>query len=129
MCPVHTLWDRFFALLPDGHKPWAHVGDGRAREHLRSTLRALKVPDADQYGTHDLRRGHAEDLRRSGATLATILKAGQWKSAAFLNYVNEAQLEEAMHVPLTAYVGLEPCACQDTAFAVVIESDTEEWID
>ena len=43
--------------------------------------------------------------------MATILKAGQWRSAAFLRYVDEAQLEE------------------DTAFAVAIESDAEEWID
>ena len=63
------------------------------------------------YGTHDLRRGHAEDMRESGCTLAEILAAGQWKSSAFLSYLDEADLEK------------------DVAFAVAIESDAEEWID
>ena len=37
---------------------------------------------------------HAQDLWRSGATLAEILTAGQWKSAAFLRYLDEAELEK-----------------------------------
>ena len=43
--------------------------------------------------------------------MAEILAAGQWKSAAFMKYINEAELDK------------------DLAFAVAIESDTEEWID
>ena len=34
-----------------------------------------------------------QDLLAQGASLATILRAGQWKSAAFLKYVEEAELE------------------------------------
>jgi hypothetical protein len=30
-----------------------------------------------------------------GATLAQILRAGQWKSAAFLGYLNQADIEKA----------------------------------
>ena len=36
-----------------------------------------------------------QDLWKSGATLAEILLAGQWKSAAFLRYLDEAELEKA----------------------------------
>ena len=54
---------------------------------------------------------HWQDMRKSGSTLAEILQAGQWKSSAFINYMNEAKLE------------------QDVAFAVAIESEDEEWID
>jgi hypothetical protein len=50
-------------------------------------------------------------MRRSGCTLAEILLAGQWKSVAFLKYLDEADLEK------------------ETAFAVAIESDEEEWVD
>ena len=60
MCPVHTLWDKYFALLPDGAKPWAKVSAGLARERLRQILAKLLVPDWANYGTHDFRRGHAE---------------------------------------------------------------------
>ena len=33
------------------------------------------------------------DLLESGAPLATILKAGEWRSPAFLSYVDMEQLE------------------------------------
>ena len=89
------------------------------------------MPDYQKYGTHDFRRGHAEarcsycfhllctcyglgltqDMRRCGADLAVILSAGQWKSAAFLNYLNLVDLEA------------------DTALAAAIDSDDEEWVD
>ena len=60
----------------------------------------MDVPDAKLYGTHDFRRGHAEDLRQCGASLAEILLAGQWKSAAFLKYLDEAELEKACRCAL-----------------------------
>ena len=56
-------------------------------------LAALYVKDADMYRTHDLRRGHAEDLRLNGATLGEILRAGDWRSPAFLQYLDTEQLE------------------------------------
>ena len=52
----------------------------------------------------------SKDMRKAGNTLAEILRAGQWRSAAFMTYLSEADLEK------------------DLAFAVAIQSD-EEWID
>ena len=43
--------------------------------------------------THDFRRGHARDLQRSGATLAEILRAGEWRSCAFMAYLEREELE------------------------------------
>ena len=60
MCPIHTLWDQFFAQLPDGARPWERVSAGKARERLRQILSRLQVPEWAEYGTHDFRRGHAE---------------------------------------------------------------------
>jgi len=110
-CMVHAFWARFLEKLPDGACPWAQVTAGQARNRLHRILRVLKVPDAENYGTHDFRRGHADDMRRCGSTLAEILAAGQWKSSAFMNCINEADLQ------------------QEVAFAVAIESDVEDWID
>ena len=56
-------------------------------------LKAVGMPKHEQYRTHDLRRGHAEDLRRSGAPLWEILEAGQWSSPAFLKYLDLQQLD------------------------------------
>ena len=53
----------------------------------------LEVPDAQKYRLHDFRRGHARDLQASGANLATILAAGQWKSPALLCYLDGVELE------------------------------------
>ena len=53
----------------------------------------------------------AQDMRACGHALAEILAAGQWKSAAFIKYVKEAELEK------------------EVAYQVAIESEEEEWID
>lgn len=110
-CPVHALWDRFFAKLPVGAQPWADVSPNFARERVRAVLRNLDVPNANLYGTQDFRRGHAEDLRRCGAPLAEILRAGQWKSAAFMSYLDEADLEK------------------DLVFEAAVQSDEELFVD
>ena len=54
----------------------------------------MHVANANQYRTHDLRRGHADDLRRSGASLTEILLAGGWSSRAFQDYMDMHALEE-----------------------------------
>ena len=71
----------------------------------------LQVPNAGEYGTHCFRRGHARDMLLCGATLAEILRAGQWKSAAFLKYLETADIE------------------QGVALEVACDTDEEEWID
>ena len=50
-------------------------------------------------------------LQLSGAPLAKILAAGQWRSAAFLKYLDECDLEK------------------EVAFEATVHSDDEEWID
>ena len=58
-------------------------------------LETLDVPEALHYRTHDLRRGHAEDLKLSGASLLEILRAGEWRSPVFLRYLDVSDLESA----------------------------------
>lgn len=110
-CPVHGLWDRHFASLPDGAEPWAGLTAASALLALRGVLQKLSVPCAHEFGTHAFRRGHARDLLQGGATLAEILRAGQWKSAAFLRYLESADIE------------------QGAALEVACDTDEEEWID
>ena len=76
-----------------GDAPFAGINAGSALAMLRSLLGWLDVPDAGAYRTHDLRRGHAKDLQVSGAGLAEILAAGQWRSPAFLQYLDIEKLE------------------------------------
>ena len=91
-CPVHTLGAYMKSLAP-GTQPFAHISSYRALNTLRSMLSRLGVPNASKHGTHDFRRGHAEDLRKGKARLQEILAAGDWKSAAFMAYLDKAGLE------------------------------------
>ena len=71
------------------------VSPSAALGSLRDMLGFLAVPDAIHFRTHDLRRGHAEDLKLSGASLLQILRAGELRSPAFLSYLDVKELESA----------------------------------
>ena len=75
-CVVHTLWDQYFSALADGEQPRKGITPNAARSRLRQILARLHVPDAEKYGTHDFRRGHAE--ARSHGTL--------WQAFAFFPF-------------------------------------------
>ena len=83
----------FLRGLAPGSRPFLGLTPARALQSLRSTLGDLGVDKAFQYRTHDLRRGHARDLQLSGASLIEILKAGEWRSPAFLSYLDLHDLE------------------------------------
>ena len=57
-------------------------------------LALLGVSDANTYRTHDLRRGHARDMQAAGKPLYEILLAGNWRSAAFADYMDLQSLED-----------------------------------
>ena len=60
MCPLHSLWERFFEKLPEGSHPWGAITPHMAMTRLRATLAELGVANPETYGTHDFRRGAAE---------------------------------------------------------------------
>ncbi len=79
--------------MPEGARPFAAINKARALADLRAMLKAIGVAEAECFRTHDVRRGHAEDLLESGAPLVEILRAGEWRSAAFANYIDDDKLE------------------------------------
>ena len=91
-CPVHTLgaWARG---RRDGEQPCVHLNAQAAMQTLRLRLAAMGAERPQEFVLHDFRRGHADDLREKGSTLNMILSAGEWKSAAFMSYINSADLE------------------------------------
>ena len=56
----------------------------RCLEYLCQLCQRLNLP---RPGWHSFRRGMATDMLRSGASLASIMRAGGWRSAAFLRYL------------------------------------------
>ena len=147
LCPIHVLWDLFLREFVR-QQPFCHISPALARDGIRATLAGLSVPNAAAYGTHDFRRGHAkvrrclcgcafvhgatpvcQDMQRDGSSLAQILKAGQWKSSAFLKYLDEEELEKARSSPLVLRLLCSTLVAQDVVLAAGMDSDSEEWID
>ena len=91
-CPVHVL-GKWLAEFPRGTQPFVAIGANGDMRGLRSCLATLGVPDAEAFRTQDLRRGHAEDMRLAGSTLGEILRAGDWRTPAFLRYLDAVQVE------------------------------------
>jgi hypothetical protein len=99
----------------EGQPLFAGVTASSALKVLRQMLSALNVESAGDYRTHDLRRGHAKDLQQSGTQLSCvhdmcvqvpvfwlgtplwkILEAGQWRSPAFLKYLDMSSLDTSL---------------------------------
>ena len=69
------------------------LGDDWARtatQRLQTLCSALGLP---RYTWHAFRRGGASDLLRRGGTVAHILLAGGWRSASFLKYLRNKDLD------------------------------------
>ena len=96
-CPVHNLWP-FFEQYALGCSPFAGITAGKALCKLRTMLTAIGMEKAVSYRCHDLRRGHAKDLQMSGASLYEILAAGEWRSPAFMDYMDTMELEKSVVV-------------------------------
>ena len=104
-CPVHVIGE-YLAEFDAGAKPFAAWRPDMVLATLRNVLMTLELAEATEYVAHDLRRGHAEDIRARGGSLAEILLAGDWRSLTFLDYLNKHRLERdatmAAHVADTS---------------------------
>ena len=61
---------------------------------LREIAAICEIANHDKLGTHALRRGMARDIIDAGGSLATLLRAGDWRNASFITYLRESQIEE-----------------------------------
>ena len=91
-CPVHVL-GKYLAAQGPGCRPFDAFDQRSVLQGLRTRLQILGVPEAPKYRTHDFRRGHARDMQIGGATLKQILEAGDWRSPAFMAYMDRIELE------------------------------------
>ena len=89
---MHVIGE-YLAEFEAGTKPFVSWKPDVVLATLRDVLKVVEVVEASEYVAHDLRRGHAEDIRARGGTLAEILLAGDWRSLAFLDYLNKHRLE------------------------------------
>ena len=88
-CPL----GKHLSKTPDGAALFQGISGKHALQLLREALRSMRVDAPSEYGTHAFRRGHARDLAEAGTPLAIILKAGQWRSQAFMRYLDPNDIE------------------------------------
>ena len=92
ICPVHVL-GKWLIEHQSGAQLFSSISPSMATNVLRQCLSEMGIDRASEFRLHDFRRGHAQDLLESGATLAEILRAGQWRSPAFMTYLDQKFLE------------------------------------
>ena len=56
---------------------------------LRRVLRTAGADRPEEFTFKAFRAGHATALAEEGKSIGDILNAGEWRSAAFLSYVDE----------------------------------------
>ena len=83
----------FLRGVEPGVKPFAAWRREMVLSVLRELLKTIGVDEAEEYVAHDVRRGHADDLLRRGATLLEIFTPGDWRFVAFLTYLDAHRLE------------------------------------
>ena len=96
LCPVHALmgWRHAHGNAASG-RVFPAMNYSSFIRVLRAHLRALAVPDSHTFTTHGFRRGTAQQMLREGSRLGEILAAGDWRSPAFIQYLEKADVEEA----------------------------------
>ena len=94
LCPVHMASRVCVKLQRELRGKIFSFSYWSLQNVLRAHLSALKVPDANEYSTKAFRRGTAREMLASQSSLAEVLVAGQWRSAAFLLYIDKMDVEE-----------------------------------
>lgn len=79
---------RLLERKPVGCRLWGFTA-GQVLGYLRMHLGRIACDRADQYTLKTFRAGRATALAAKGVNLRDILRAGEWRSAAFLRYVGE----------------------------------------
>ena len=90
-CLVHRM-EMLLRGMQQGSRVF-HWSGPQAVAKLRRYLRLLKIPHASEFTLKAFRAGKATAMAAKGVGLQMILAAGEWKSHAFLNYVNEERAE------------------------------------
>ena len=94
LCPVHAFveWQRCTGRV-DG-RMFPGIDYVRFTRVMRAHLVAVIGTEGGEYTSHGFRRGTAQAMLTSGSNLAEILSAGDWRSPAFLAYLEQADVEE-----------------------------------
>jgi integrase len=59
---------------------------------IKSIAKASRLPDAEQYSSHSMRRGFATEASKKGASFGAIMRQGRWRhEGTVLGYIEEGK--------------------------------------
>ena len=63
---------------------------------IKSLTKACRLPDAEQYSSHSMRRGFATEASKKGASFGAIMRQGRWRhEGTVLGYIEEGKRFES----------------------------------
>ena len=92
-CVVHRLQD-YLRGKPQGCRLWTSTSHAMLSA-IRKLLMALNINKPEEFTLKMFRAGHATALAEEGKSIGDILRAGEWKSNAFMAYVVEDAVDAA----------------------------------
>ena len=72
-----------------------------------------RVPRAERYALHCIRRGAAQTILKQGGTLADVLRACGWRSASFKLYLDMRDVEATAMLEILHALDDEPASTGD----------------
>ena len=94
MCPVHTLREMVTVQRRARRCKVFTMSPGTFTKKLRQHTWVAGLPRADKRCSHEFRRGTARQMVKNGSNLAGILRAGDWSSAAYAEYLDQDYIDQ-----------------------------------
>ena len=99
ICPIHDFWRIVVESYAQDSPLFPSLIKRNINRILKGALRSTHVDESESYTTHCFRRGASMELKRSGPTLAQVLKTVGWNSADYRSYLSFVE-DEATNIRL-----------------------------
>ena len=99
LCPVTALkqWQTVCekdsgSVFSKSQKNTEAIKPNQVNQIIKTVAQACKLPQADHYSSHSLRRGFATEASKKGASFGAIMRQGRWKhEGTVLGYIDEGK--------------------------------------
>ena len=90
LCPIHAFWPPIASSVKCGQKLFPVYAAQNVATTIKAVLAKLDIPHAESYTPHGFRRGAAQELKERGCQWPIGASVGEWRSLAFMGYVDIA---------------------------------------
>jgi hypothetical protein len=93
LCGIHFA-GQYVMTKPIGEELFG-FSQAQFTHAIKRALTLLEIPGASTFSLKAFRAGRATELALKGVPIGKILQAGEWKSSAFLRYIDEDTVDHA----------------------------------